>query len=67
MEFKIDGEYIHLIQLLKLLNWAESGGEAKMLVEEGLVVVNDEVAFEKRKKIRVGDRVSFEGEEVEVR
>lgn len=58
--FNLKGEYIELIQLLKLLNIAQSGGEAKMMVEEGLLFVNGEQELRKRRKLRIGDEVNFE-------
>ena len=47
-----DDEFIELIKLLKLKNIAQSGGHAKMMVEEGSVKVNGELEFRKRKKLR---------------
>ncbi len=57
----IKGEYIQLNQLLKRENLAASGGEARTLIEQGLVKVNGQVAGEIRKKIRGGDVVEFSG------
>jgi ribosome-associated protein len=37
-----------------------SGGEAKMFVTNGLVSVNDEIEFRKRRKLRIGDIVVFD-------
>jgi ribosome-associated protein len=55
--FKIEGAYIELIQLLKVLDLAETGGQAKWLVEDGLVKVNGAVEERKRAKVRIGDRI----------
>ena len=60
--FKIKGGYIELIQLLKVLGIADTGGHAKSLVEEGVVKVNGEVEERKRAKLRPGDKVEVEGE-----
>ena len=57
MEFKLRGEYIELVKLLKAVGMSATGGEAKMMIEDGLVRVNDEVESRKRRKIRVGDKV----------
>ena len=58
MIFNLNGaEYIELIKLLKLLHIAESGGHAKIMVEEGEVKLNGEVESRKRAKLRVGDTV----------
>lgn len=64
--FKIEGEYIQLIQLLKATGFCSSGGEAKMIVDEGLVLVNGEVELQRRKKIRSGDEVELEGNKVQI-
>jgi len=55
-----DDEFIELIKLLKLKDIAQSGGHAKMIVEDGLVNVNGEQEFRKRKKLRDGDVVEME-------
>ena len=54
-----DDEFIELIKLIKLKNIAQSGGHAKMMVEEGSVKVNGELEFRKRKKLRNGDIVEM--------
>ncbi|PKK39869.1 hypothetical protein ABB02_00929 [Clostridiaceae bacterium JG1575] len=55
----IDSDFIRLDALMKLANWANSGGEAKHLIQEGGVRVNGTACLERSKKIRPGDRVSF--------
>lgn len=67
IEFKLTGEFIPLIQLLKATNLVQTGGEAQMVVSEGLVKYNGEVDFRKRLKIRVGDHVEFDGKKIEVK
>ena len=47
-EFKLKGEYIQLIQLLKVMNWVEHGAMAQYVVEEGMVKYNGEVDYRKR-------------------
>ena len=59
IEFRLDEEFIELIKLLKLLRIAESGGQAKMFVDNGEVVHNGEVESRKRAKIRKGDSVEI--------
>lgn len=59
--FKIKGEYIELIQLLKVMGIADTGGQAKMMVEDGLVKVNGKTEDRKRAKLRKGDRVEAGG------
>ena len=60
IDFSLTSDYIELIKLLKLLNLVESGADAKIAVEEGLVKCNQEVEFRKRKKLRSGDVVVFQ-------
>ena len=59
-DFKINGDYIELIQLLKALGIAETGGHAKMIVEEGEVLRNGEVELRKRAKLVPGDVIELE-------
>ena len=60
-------EYIKLQDLLKLAGLTYTGGEAKVMVQEGLVTVNGEVCTMRGRKIRPGDTVEFEGKTLEVR
>ena len=65
MIFNLNGaEYIELIKLLKLLHIAESGGHAKIMVEEGEVKLNGDVEFRKRTKLRPGDVVESSGKQI---
>jgi len=64
--FTLEGEYIQLIQLMKVLNWVEHGGMAQRMVEEGLVKYNGVVDLRKRLKVRQGDIVEFEGNSVKI-
>lgn len=59
---KIDTEYIKLDSFLKAVNAVCSGGEAKMIIGEGLVEVNGEVELRRGRKLRPGDRVTLGGE-----
>lgn len=63
---KITGEYIKLDALLKFANLVSSGGEAKILISDGQVLVNDEVCTQRGKKIKSGDRISLANEIVVV-
>ena len=60
-EFKIEGEYIELIQLLKVLGIAQTGGHAKFIVDEGEVVRNGEIELRKRAKLVPGDVIEMAG------
>ncbi len=59
--FKSD--FIKLDSFLKLANACSTGGEAKMLVQNGEVQVNGETCTQRGKKLREGDRVLLEGKE----
>jgi len=61
-----DDEYIELIKLLKLKQIAQTGGHAKMMVEDGLVKVNGEQEFRKRNKLRPGDVIEVEEYIIEI-
>jgi ribosome-associated protein len=52
---KINTEYIKLDQFLKWAGAAESGAFAKMMVENGDVLVNGQVTEQRGKKLRTGD------------
>ena len=59
----ITTEYIKLQDLLKFAAAVETGGEAKLVIQEGDVTVNGEVCTMRGKKIRPGDVVAFRGQE----
>lgn len=59
-EFKIKGEYIELIQLLKAEGIAQTGGHAKMIVDDGVVFRNGEVETRKRAKLVTGDVIEID-------
>ena len=56
---KITTEYIKLQDLLKFANVVCTGGEAKIIIQEGEVKVNGEVCTMRGKKIRPGDLVEL--------
>lgn len=66
IEFKLEGDFIPLIQLLKATRVVETGGEAQIVVSEGLVTVNGEVEHRKRLKVKAGDLIEFEGHQLKV-
>ena len=61
---QIHTEFIKLEALLKFAALAETGGEAKLLIADGLVRVNGEVCTMRGKKLRAGDRVALAGREL---
>jgi len=65
-EVTIKGEFIKLDSLLKFENMVMSGGEAKIVIQEGQVCVNGAACTMRGKKIRSGDVVSFAGEEMRI-
>jgi len=62
IEFNLEGEYIELLQLLKAIGVAQTGGHAKMIVDDGGVVREGQVETRKRAKIRKGDVLEVEGQ-----
>lgn len=65
-EINIRDEFIKLGQALKLSGIAENGADAKELIADGQVMVNNEVETRRGRKLYKGDIFSFEGNEVKV-
>lgn len=63
----IKDEFIKLGQALKLAGLVESGVDAKIVIQNGEVLVNGEVDERRGKKLYPGDVFEFEGNQVEVR
>ena len=59
----ISTEFIKLQDAMKYANIVYSGGEAKALIQEGEVLVNGEVCTMRGKKLRPGDKFSFDGQD----
>lgn len=57
IDFKVDGEYVELNQLLKLVGLCDSGGAGKMIVASGDVYVDNQQELRKTAKIRPGQVV----------
>lgn len=65
--FNLQGqEFIQLNQLMKILNWVSSGGEANMLIDEGLVKVNGVIEKRRRNKLKAGMLVEFNNQKVKI-
>ena len=62
----VDTQPVELCKLLKIANMVSGGGEAKIVISEGYVLVNGEVEYQKRKKIYHDDIVEFNGEAFQV-
>lgn len=66
IDFALEGDFVELNQLLKLVGLAESGGGGKALVASGAVRVDGSVELRKTCKIRAGQVVSTGGAEIHV-
>lgn len=65
--YRLQGEeYIELVKLIKILRLCETGGQAKLMVEDGLVLRNGVQEFRKRAKIRAGERLEIMDLTVEI-
>ena len=64
--FKIQGDTIELIKLLKVTGLCSTGGMAKIAVAEGRVKVDDHTEYRKRFKVKKGQVVESEGNIIEV-
>jgi len=62
----ITTEFIKLQDLLKFANMVETGGMAKQIILDGEVFVNGEVCLMRGKKIRPGDVVELDGQQLTV-
>ena len=65
-QIKIKDDYIKLGQTLKLAGMVGSGVEAKIVIQDGQVLVNGEVELQRGKKLYSGDIFSFNGEEAQI-
>ena len=57
---KIETEFIRLDSFLKMCDAVQSGGHAKMVIQDGEVKVNGQVCTMRGKKLRPDDKVEFE-------
>jgi ribosome-associated protein len=65
LSYTLNEDFIELIKLLKILQIAQTGGHAKMIVDDGLVIRNGDVELRKRAKLIKGDHLIID-EEIEV-
>lgn len=61
-EVVIDTEYISMDKLLKFSGIADTGGQAFMMVEDGIITLNGVLVTEKRKKVHPGDVVNIDNQ-----
>ena len=66
VEFKLKSEYIALCDLLKAEGIADSGGQGKAMVADGIVTVDGEIELRKTAKIRTGQIVECMGSKIKV-
>ena len=62
----IKDDFIKLGQAMKLAGLADSGLEAKLVIQNGQVKVNGETEYQRGKKLYPGDTLSFEGQEIKI-
>ena len=55
-----------LDQFLKIVGWVDSGGQAKVAIQSGLVQVNGQTVTRRRRQLAIGDRVEYQGQAVVV-
>lgn len=63
---RIKTEFIRLDAALKLASAVSTGGEAKFVIQDGLVRVNGTVCLQRGKKLRAGDFFEFQKQQYEV-
>ena len=63
---EISREPVELYKILKFEGMVATGGEAKQVISEGLVLVNGKVETRKRKKIVTGDTIEFDQEQIRI-
>jgi ribosome-associated protein len=66
-EFKIEGDYIELMALLKALGIAETGGHAKHIVDAGEVIRNGQIERRRRAKLIPGDQIQIQNIEINLK
>jgi len=66
-EVEITTEPVELYKILKFEGMTSSGGEAKLVIEQGQVLVNGKIETRKRKKIISGDVIEFASEKISIK
>ncbi|MFB6320191.1 RNA-binding S4 domain-containing protein [Saccharicrinis sp. FJH54] len=66
LTFQLKTEYIELIKLLKVMQLVQTGGHAKIVVEDGEVMLNGQTEYRKRAKLRDGDIIEYEGQKIKI-
>lgn len=65
-EFKIKDEYIELMKLLKASGLCDTGGQAKILIDNKLIYVDGEIESRKRFKVRKGMVISYQNNSIKI-
>lgn len=65
-KISISTEFIRLDAFLKMCDAVQSGGHAKIVIQDGEVRVNGEVCTQRGKKMRLGDKAEFDGKIYEI-
>lgn len=65
-EFVLKGEFIELNKLMKVLGWVNTGGHAKIVIQNGEVLRNGIVEDRVRAKLIPGDQITWESESVKI-
>lgn len=65
-ELKKGEEYIELKNLVKVMSYVNSGGEAKVIIQGGEVQVNGETELRRGKKLRKGDKIEIQDDQIEI-
>jgi len=66
MKFKLKDDYIELFKLMKIMNLVDSGGHAKILIENEAVKRNGKIELRKRAKIVAGEIIEVGDDVIEV-
>ncbi len=65
-KISIKEDFIRLDSAMKLANMVSTGGHAKIVIQDGEVLVNNQVCTMRGKKLYKGDKVIFEGQGIEI-
>ena len=65
-KISIKEDFIRLDSAMKLANIVSTGGHAKIVIQDGEVLVNNQVCTMRGKKLYKGDKVIFEGQGIEI-
>lgn len=66
-EFSLEGRpYVELKNLVKIMNYVNSGGEAKVIIQQGDILVNHEVENRRGRKLKSGDTVTINSDIIKI-